>query len=256
MRGLRHTLPTIVAAVCVMAAPAAGVQGGYKGRPYEANVAVGAGLVPALGGARRSNAAQQTGSIRGRVAVPDVPEPPIRPSIADLGAPRHPPPDRRRVVVYLESAPRDAFADLQPGRARMDQRGQQFLPRVLAVPAGTVVDFPNNDTTFHNVFSLSRVRTFDLGRFAPGRSGAVRFSRPGIVPIFCDIHSHMSAYVLVFSHPYFAVSDTDGRYEIADVPSGQYSLAVWSELGEAASRTVRVSAGATTEADFIVEREP
>src|SRR5690606_3699850 len=124
------------------------------------------------------------------------------------------------------------------------------------VPAGTVIDFPNNDTTFHNVFSLSRVRTFDLGRFAPGRNGAVRFNRPGIVPIFCDIHAHMSAYVLVFSHPYFALSDADGRYAIEDVPPGEYSLAVWSELGAAPAQPVRVTAGVASEADFTVEREP
>ena len=121
--------------------------------------------------------------------------------------------NRRRVVVYLEAAPRQAFGELPPGRARMDQRAEQFSPRVLAVTAGTTVDFPNNDRTFHNVFSLSRVRSFDLGRFAPGRTGSVRFDRPGIVPVFCDIHSHMSAFILVFSHPFFAVSDDDGQYD-------------------------------------------
>jgi plastocyanin len=261
MRWLRHALPVVVALallLLLMAVPGAiwlaaadrfpgAVAPGLRMHGTEAS-----GLQLRL----RAFPDQRGGSIKGRVAVPDVPEPPVRPSIADLGAPRHPPPDRRRVVVYLESAPRDAFADLQPGRARMDQRGQQFLPRVLAVPAGTVVDFPNNDTTFHNVFSLSRVRTFDLGRFAPGRSGAVRFNRPGIVPIFCDIHAHMSAYVLVFSHPYFAVSDTDGNYVIPDVPPGQYSLAVWSELGAAQAQPVRVAAGTTTEVNFVIEREP
>jgi len=196
------------------------------------------------------------GTIRGRVLVPDTPLSSGRPSVGDLTAGQHPPIDRRRVVVYLESAPRQAFSDLLPGRARMDQRGQTFVPHVLAVTAGTVVDFPNNDKTFHNVFSLSRVRTFDLGRFAPGRTGAVRFDRPGIVPIFCDIHSHMNAYVLVFGHPYFAVSDEAGRYTITDVPAGTYSLAVWSELGTAPARRVTVAESAIVEADFRVGREP
>ena len=82
-------------------------------------------------------------------------------------------------MVYLESAPRQAFDELRRGRARMDQRGEQFVPRVLAITVGTTVDFPNNDTTFHNVFSLSRVRTFDLGRYpaGPDRRGAVRSRR-------------------------------------------------------------------------------
>ncbi len=196
------------------------------------------------------------GTIRGRVTVPDVTSSPGRPLVADLGGGSHPPIDRRRVVVYLESAPQQAFSDMRPGRARMDQRGQQFVPHVLAITAGTVIDFPNNDKTFHNVFSLSRVRTFDLGRFAPGRTGSVRFDRPGIVPIFCDIHSHMSAYVLVFGHRYFAVSDENGRYSIDNVPAGVYSLAVWSELGGAPARRVTVADGGVAEADFRVSRAP
>jgi plastocyanin len=164
--------------------------------------------------------------------------------------------NRRRVVVYLEAAPRQAFGELAPGRARMDQRAEQFSPRVLAVTAGTTVDFPNNDRTFHNVFSLSRVRSFDLGRFAPGRTGSVRFDRPGIVPVFCDIHSHMSAFILVFSHPFFAVSGDDGQYVIEGVPPGTYSLVAWSELGSAPARRVTVPESGSVEADFLIGREP
>jgi plastocyanin len=164
--------------------------------------------------------------------------------------------NRRRIVAYLETAPREAFGELTLGRARMDQRAEQFVPRVLAITVGSTVDFPNSDKTFHNVFSLSRIRTFDLGRFPPGRTGAVRFDRPGIVPVFCDIHSHMSAYILVFSHPFFAVSDNDGRYEIHAIPPGTYSLRVWSELGTAAPRRVTVADGGVVEADFQVAREP
>jgi plastocyanin len=229
-------------------------QGGHKARPYGAVVVL---LILALTTASVfAQGPAAGGTIRGRVAVPDVAPSAGRPVVADLGGGTHPPIDRRRVVVYLESAPRQAFSDIRPGRARMDQRGQQFVPHVLAVTAGTVIDFPNNDKTFHNVFSLSRVRTFDLGRFAPGRTGAVRFDRPGIVPIFCDIHSHMSAYVLVFGHNYFAVSDDNGRYTIENVPAGDYSLAVWSELGTTPSRRVTVVDGAVVEADFRVSREP
>jgi plastocyanin len=197
-----------------------------------------------------------SGTIRGRVSVPDSPPMPDRPSVAALAASRHAPVDRRKVVVYLDSAPREAFAELQRGRARMDQRNEQFLPRVLAITVGTIVDFPNSDKTFHNVFSLSPVRRFNLGRFPPGRTGSVRFDRPGIVPVFCDIHSHMSAYVLVFNHPFFALSDDAGRYEIAGVPAGSYTLKVWSELGTASARRVAVTEGGTVEADFQVSREP
>jgi plastocyanin len=193
-----------------------------------------------------------TGTVRGRVVVDD-PTPPLpRPGGTDLSMRRAATPDRRHAVVYFESAPRSAFEELRAGRAHIDQRGEQFIPRVLAVTVGTTVDFPNRDTTFHNVFSLSRVRPFDLGRFAPGRTGSVRFDRPGVVSVFCDIHSHMSAYVLVFSHPFFAVTDDEGRYSIAGVPPGTYTLMVWSELGAAAPRRVTIADGGIAEIDFRI----
>jgi hypothetical protein len=158
-------------------------------------------------------------------------------------------------VVYLKEGLVPAFEGLKPGRARMDQRGEQFSPRLLAITAGTVVEFPNNDRTFHNVFSLAKTRDFDLGRYAPGRTGSVRFDKAGIVPIFCDIHSHMSAHILVFTHPYFAVTDEAGRYQIPNVPAGTYTLMVWSELGVAAPRRVTVPDGGSIEADFQVGRD-
>ena len=74
------------------------------------------------------------------------------------------------------------------------------------------MDFPNSDVTFHNVFSLSKTRAFDLGRYSRGKSKAVRFDRPGVVQVFCDIHSHMSAYILVFAHRYFAITDQTGSF--------------------------------------------
>jgi len=212
-------------------------------------VAVAVALAPAT---PRSQAA---GAIRGRVDLPAPPPVAGRPSVSQLGQTTTPAPVDRRAVVYLESAPRAAFAELRPGRARLDQRGEQFIPHILAVTAGTVVDFPNNDTVFHNVFSLSQPRTFDLGRYAPGRTGSVRFARPGIVPVFCDIHSQMSAYVLVFSHPFFAVTDSNGTYEISGVPPGSYTLVVWSEFGEAAPRPMAVREGGVAVANFAVRRD-
>ena len=134
-------------------------------------------------------------------------------------------------------------------------RPEQFSPRVLAITAGTTVDFPNNDITFHNVFSLSRVKHFDLGRYKPGKTGAVVFDQPGIVPVFCDIHSHMSAYILVFSHPFFSLTDDNGDYAISGIPPGTYTVLVWSELGRAQPRQVTLSGSETVEADFRVGRD-
>ena len=103
------------------------------------------------------------------------------------------------------------------------------IARVSAITAGTTVDFPNHDRTYHNVFSLSRAKRFDLGRYAAGASKSVRFDRPGIVRVFCDIHSHMNASILVFGHRFFAVTDDQGRYEIDRVPPGSYLLSTWFE---------------------------
>ncbi|MGE5242811.1 MAG: carboxypeptidase regulatory-like domain-containing protein [Betaproteobacteria bacterium] len=206
------------------------------------------------GGAADVEALASTGVIHGRVALVRVP-PPVerRPNVAGLGAPEtRDVPDRSRSVVYLESAPRGAFEQTEPGHATINQRNETFYPHVLAITTGTVVDFPNSDRIYHNVFSLSKPARFDLGRYAAGRSKSVRFDRPGIVRVFCDIHSHMNAFILVFSHPFFAVTDDDGRYHIDNVPAGSYSVVAWNEGVTSAPRQVTVSEGGVAEADFTV----
>jgi plastocyanin len=202
----------------------------------------------------------QGATIRGRVEV-RRPSPPMerRPNVADLGAQTPHVPDRQdllRSVVYLESAPAAAFADVEPLHAIMDQRSETFIPHVLAIVAGTTVEFPNSDKTYHNVFSISKARSFDLGRYAAGRSKAVRFDRPGIVRVFCEIHSHMSAFILVFNHRYFAVTAPDGRYQIPRVPPGRYTLDAWNEGSVRESRQITVpesaADGSVVEADFTI----
>jgi plastocyanin len=183
-------------------------------------------------------------------------EPEIRPNVSDLGMTV---PvgtiDRRRTVVYLDPAPRAAFDVRDEPRARMDQRRETFVPHVLAIVAGTWVDFPNNDRTYHNVFSLSKPKSFDLGRYAAGKSEAVKFDKPGIVRVFCDIHPHMSAFILVFSHRYFAVTDEEGRYRIDNVPPGTYTVMAWNETVNLESRRVTVpEAGGEVELHFVLGR--
>jgi plastocyanin len=176
-----------------------------------------------------------------------------RPTVASLGAP----PERERItptrsVVYLQSAPRGAFEQTEPGRAVMDQRNETFVPHVLAITTGTTVDFPNSDRIYHNAFSLSKPAKFDLGRYPVGRSRAIRFDRPGIVRVFCDIHSHMNAFILVFSHPYFALSDTEGHYRIDNVPPGTYQVVAWNEGVTSDPKPAVVPDGAATELDFLL----
>jgi plastocyanin len=192
-------------------------------------------------------------AIRGTVDVKrPLPALERRPDVSEIGVP---PPraltDRRRAVVYLETAPRGAFETREGARAVIDQRDETFVPHVLAVTAGTTVVFTNSDRTYHNVFSLSKDNRFDLGRYGRGHSKALRFEHPGVVRVFCDIHSHMSAFILVFAHRYFAVTDAEGRYRIDDVPPGTYTVVAWNEGQTRESRSVRVGEEGV-EADFVL----
>jgi len=193
------------------------------------------------------------GSIRGRVELRRPAAPPERrPNVADLGSPAavRDISDRLTSVVYMEDAPKSPA--VVPGHVVLDQRDERFVPHVLAVTTGTVVDFPNSDHIFHNVFSLSKTRPFDLGRYAAGRSKAVTFDRPGIVRVFCDIHSHMNAFILVFNHPFFALTDMDGRYRIDNVPPGTYNLVAWNEGVSSDPQAVMVPEGSEAELDFAL----
>ncbi len=201
-----------------------------------------------------ATASQSRGAIvRGRVELPRVPvTAERRPAAGDLGeGPARSLAEPRRAVVYFEAAPKGAFEDRDGGRVSMDQRSETFVPHLLAVMAGTTVDFPNNDRTYHNVFSLSKARRFDLGRYAAGRSKSIRFDRPGIVRVFCEIHSHMNAFILVFTHRFFSVSDADGRYQIDGVPPGTYTLIAWIEGVIRDAKSITVTADTrSVEADF------
>lgn len=204
-----------------------------------------------------ASAQSRTGSVRGRVEIGELGMPAgHRPAVVDrtrpVGAGGD---DRRRAVVYLETAPRGAFDDTAPRRARLDQRNEMFVPHVIAIQVGTTVDFPNNDSTYHNVFSLSRTKPFDLGRYAVGKSKAVTFDRPGIVRVFCDIHSHMNAWILVFAHPFFAVTDAEGRFRIDNIPPGTYTVSVWNEAASAESRSVTIAAGGDVDVTFQLGRK-
>jgi len=195
-----------------------------------------------------------TGTIRGSVDFKVAPaERDRRVNPADMAMPgQHDAADRRRSVVYLDPAPRAAFDAREEPHVRLDQRDEQFVPHVLAIVAGTVVDFPNNDRTYHNVFSLSKTRSFDLGRYSAGRSKAIRFDQPGIVRVFCDIHSHMNAFILVFSHPFFSLTDNEGRYRIDNIPPGSYNVIAWNEGVQSEPRAVTVPDGGVAEEDFAL----
>jgi plastocyanin len=197
----------------------------------------------------------RNGAIAGRVELRRLAAPPERrPTVGDLGTPAAALDlsDRLKSVVYLDSAPRGAFEQVETPRAVMDQRGERFVPHVLAITTGTIVDFPNSDRIYHNVFSLSKTRQFDLGRYAAGHSMPVRFDRAGVVRVFCEIHSHMNAFILVFSHPFYSLTDNDGRYRIENVPPGAYNVIAWNEGVSSEARPVVVPDGGVGELDFTL----
>ena len=203
--------------------------------------------------------AREQGRIEGRVRVGralDQRRPRFR-VYADAGTPAVAPKDAdasplRGVVVWLEGVPRPAHAGASsPAAARMEQKDERFSPRVLPVLTGTTVGFPNTDPIFHNVFSLSGAKAFDLGRYPRGETRSVRFDRPGVVQVFCHIHSDMRAVVLVLDTPAFAVPDDDGRWAL-DVPPGEYTLVAWHERARPIRRTVRVTAGGTLVEDVDI----
>jgi plastocyanin len=162
--------------------------------------------------------------------------------------------EMRAVVIYVQHA--SVPSGVEAAHASIPQRDEQFTPHVLPVYRGTTVEFPNADDVFHNVFSLSGAKTFDLGRYPRGTSKSVVFDKSGSVQVFCHIHSDMSAVVLVLDNPYFAVPSDAGRYVIDGVPPGDYTVMGWHERIKPITRTVHVVAGETARLDFNIPIPP
>jgi plastocyanin len=204
-----------------------------------------------------AHAQSETGTITGHVRLATKVRAPLPASVySSRSIGRHDAPSTpeiQNVVVYLKDA---VFRGTLPvAKVELHQQNESFVPHVLAITKGSTVEFPNDDPFFHNVFSLSSASKFNLGRYPRGQTRPWKFTRPGLVKVFCDIHSHMSASILVLDHPYFAIPGTDGSFELADVPPGQYTLIGWHErVGERAA-PLRVQAGQTTAIDITVPIE-
>jgi hypothetical protein len=178
----------------------------------------------------------RAGVIRGQVVLPPVPTAPQRAQSAYAGRasalPRPRVPARglpQDAVIYIESipAPVDSLLPVPSSHPRLAQLDQSFLPRVIAVPVGASVEFPNMDPIYHSVFSVSPVKRFDLGRYGRGKSRTVRFQKPGLVNVYCDIHSNMEGFILVTPNRAVAQADSSGRFALPDLPPGRYTVLAW-----------------------------
>jgi plastocyanin len=152
-------------------------------------------------------------------------------------------------VVYLEGAfPEPASLPTK----QVAQKDLTFVPALLPVPAGTKVEFPNLDDTYHNIFSYSPTKRFDLGRYRPEeRPIPVQvFDKPGLVTLRCDIHEHMRGLILVLNTPYFVMTDTDGHFRLSGLPAGHYTLKAWIDSRTTREKAVELTNGQTLHVDF------
>jgi plastocyanin len=189
-------------------------------------------LVVLVGDARSKPA---TGSVRGTVTV------------SAKGKAKA---DKKGVVIYLENVAGTPPAP--KNHAVIRQREKQFDPPLSIVVKGTTIDFPNEDKIFHNVFSVSRPARFDLGLYKSGTAKSVEMKRAGTVDVYCNIHPEMIAKVKVLDNAYYTITGSDGKFEIQNVPAGEYPIVAWLPSGDEAKGTVVVKAGEAAEVKLDV----
>jgi len=193
--------------------------------------------VACVAGAARGAAQAAPGGVRvaGRVTMLEKGGKPSR----DLGA----------AVVYLEGA----GAAARPVTLDIAINNKEFVPRVVVVPVGSTVRFPNHDPFDHNVFSVSEPNPFDLGQYGRGEAKGWTFAAPGLTRIFCNVHPRMVAFVEVMAGPYFAQPAADGSFVIPDVPPGRYVLHAWHERSPEATRELMVTAAGASDVELELD---
>lgn len=144
-------------------------------------------------------------------------------------------------VVWLSGG-----AKGRPMKDSIVQKGKRFIPRILVVTTGSTVDFPNRDDLFHNVFAEFNAKRFDLGMYPKGQTRSVVFDKSGVVSVLCNVHSEMSAYVMVVDSPYFAKTDKNGKFSISGVAAGSYQAEAWHESGRRAKTGASVGGNGAT----------
>lgn len=157
------------------------------------------------------------------------------------------------VLVYLDGFPPGTTFPPATAEGSMKQKKKRFLPYILPVQVGATVRFPNDDDIFHNVFSLSQVQPFNIGRYPKGPGKTVTFSKVGRIRVFCDIHSFMKANILVLPSPHYVFPKSDGTFRLENVPAGTYWVTAWHERLKAQQKPVTIAAGQTVKLDFALK---
>jgi plastocyanin len=186
---------------------------------------IAAGLAPPAGTGPHGSELnpRRAGSIEGVVTRQQRPQRRVA-SRYPAGAPAPQPLQEVPTVAYLDG---DVAGEAAPRTLQIAQQDSTFVPAAVAVPVGSTVAFPNRDPIFHNVFSSSSPKRFNLGRYPQGESKSVVFDQPGVVKVYCEVHDHMRSAVVVVENPYYAVVGADGRFRIENVPAGRHTLVIW-----------------------------
>jgi hypothetical protein len=157
-------------------------------------------------------------------------------------------------IVYIEKVGDNNY-DPPTEHGVVDQLNLVFLPHVIAVQKGTTIDFPNSDLVRHNVFSTpDSCNQFNLGTYDIGASKPITFNESCEIPLLCNVHAEMSAYVVVLDNPYFGVTEKDGSFRIENVPPGAYRLKTWHEKLRSVEQEVKVEGGKTVEVSFLIKK--
>jgi len=202
-------------------------------------------------GVAQAQTAATTATVEGAVVLPKAKA--VAPSGDRYGlkAGQIAPPPAPVAVVYLEGPFTNVTNTVKTNQVQMAQKGFQFSQAVLPVQKGSYVEFPNQDEDYHNVFSYSKTKRFDLGRYRKEeKPAAVKFEEPGLVKLYCEIHEHMRANILVLDTPYFVTTTAEGAFKLENLPTGSYVLKAWVDEKDVRSQPVVLKAGETVKVEF------
>jgi plastocyanin len=163
--------------------------------------------------------------------------------------------ERSHVAIYLEGSPISAATGAvtaSAATASMEQRDRRFVPDLVVVPAGSTVSFPNFDPIFHNVFSLSKAKSFDLGNYRKGQTRMVAFPVPGVVAVYCHLHPNMAATIVVAPTRWAVRADESGIFTLKDIPAGTYTVVAWHKAAGTFRKTVTIRGQSDAEVSFTL----